>query len=261
MQAILLAAGKGSRLHPYTDSMPKPLVPVKGKSMLLRLLDQIVEVGMNDITIVTGYRAEQIEKTVGDSYSGVPIRYIRNVCYDKTNNIYSLYLARDVVTGDVLLTECDLCLKMEAIQALLKNEAPCSILTSPFNSETMDGTVVLSKDCSHADAMLLKKMQHPGEVYSDAYKTVNVYKFTRNFWHKKYIPLLEIYLDTQDKTSYYELPLGGLIYFQNDDIQIVNVPAECWKEVDDENDLKRAEKWFQLNDRACKQNESIYDRD
>lgn len=104
-------------------------------------------------------------------------------------------------------------------------------------------------------------MQHPGEVYSDAYKTVNVYKFTRNFWHKKYIPLLEIYLDTQDKTSYYELPLGGLIYFQNDDIQIVNVPAECWKEVDDENDLKRAEKWFQLNDRACKQNESIYDRD
>lgn len=62
MQAILLAAGKGSRLHPYTDSMPKPLVPVKGKSMLLRLLDQIVEVGINDITIVTGYRAEQIEK-------------------------------------------------------------------------------------------------------------------------------------------------------------------------------------------------------
>ena len=102
---------------------------------------------------------------------------------------------------------------------------------------------------------------HIGPVSYTHLKTVNVYKFTRNFWHKKYIPLLEIYLDTQDKTSYYELPLGGLIYFQNDDIQIVNVPAECWKEVDDENDLKRAEKWFQLNDRACKQNESIYDRD
>ncbi|AXR77204.1 sugar phosphate nucleotidyltransferase [Natrarchaeobaculum sulfurireducens] len=75
MDAIVFAAGRGSRLRPFTDGKPKPLLEVGGKPLLARCLDALVAVDVDQIVLVVGYRADQIVETVGDSYEDVPIVY------------------------------------------------------------------------------------------------------------------------------------------------------------------------------------------
>ena len=75
MDAIVFAAGRGSRLRPFTDDKPKPLLKVGGEPLLARCLDALVTLDVDRIVLVVGYRADQIVEAVGDSYDGIPIVY------------------------------------------------------------------------------------------------------------------------------------------------------------------------------------------
>lgn len=94
MKALILAAGLGSRLAPITDHCPKSMVPVNGKPILFKQIENLHENGITDITVISGYKAEVLEEAVSSAFSG--IRFIRSVDYMNTNNMYSAYLARAV---------------------------------------------------------------------------------------------------------------------------------------------------------------------
>ena len=109
MKAIILAAGTASRLRPLTDSTPKCLLKIGGRSLLQRSIDALTANGISEIVIVTGYLHEQIESFVGQQYPGLRVTYIYNKEYSTTNNIYSLWLARPEADGeDILLLDSDL---------------------------------------------------------------------------------------------------------------------------------------------------------
>lgn len=102
MNAIILAAGMGTRLRPLTDDIPKCLVPVLGIPMVERQIQFLHQSGIKDITLISGYKAERLD-FLSEQYS---VKIIANECYDTCNNIYSLYKAVDVL-GDSFIIEGD----------------------------------------------------------------------------------------------------------------------------------------------------------
>jgi len=245
MQAVVLAAGLGSRLRPLTETQPKCLTEVNGVPLLVNELNLLSEQGVRETIIVLGHMREKIVDAIGFQWKGMKITYVENPSYRETNNVFSLYLAKDYVDDDFILLECDLFFRRDVLDALLEPKGnDCNILVSPFNSKTMDGTVVSVEDSGRVSELVLGKRQSPDFNFDKMMKTVNVYFFKKNFAILQLFPLIEFYTKTQSRKSYYELVLGALIYWGNDSIRAVSVAEESWEEIDDVNDLARAEKKF-----------------
>ena len=116
MQAIILAAGMGKRLKSLTKSNTKCMVEVNGVSLIDRMLHQIEKKCLSRIVIVVGYEGQKLIDYIDTLKIQTPIIYINNEIYDKTNNIYSLALAKDwLCKEDSLLFESDLILKMQCL--------------------------------------------------------------------------------------------------------------------------------------------------
>lgn len=242
MQAIILAAGFGKRLRPLTDRMPKALVPVKGEPLLLRALDCLARTGkITQVILVVGHRKQDIIDAVGGEYGGMSIVYVENPRYEETNNVYSLALTRPYIREDCLLLECDIYYTDDLIATLLSGRGDCNILVSPMNPATMNGSVIFAEDDGRCQSLVLKRDQGPDFDHTKALKTVNAYLLRHAFLTEVLMPNLDIYIQTQGVNSYYELVIGGLIYYRNSDIRAISIPADRWYEVDDEQDLALAE--------------------
>ncbi|MDD3463950.1 MAG: phosphocholine cytidylyltransferase family protein [Candidatus Cloacimonetes bacterium] len=240
MQAIILAAGVGKRLQPLTNDIPKALIEVNGKSLLVNALDHLSGRDINEIVIVVGDKKEKIIDALGQSFKGMRITYVDNPIFDRTNNVYSLWLTREYISQDTILLECDLYYQRELIDTIMAGTAECNILASPYDKSTMSGTIIAPGYKGRAQAMIIKRDQKPELDYSCMMKTVNIYKFRKEFILNKFFPAIDLYVRTQGDQSYYELVLGSLIYFGNDDIRLIQVDSTRWCEIDDLDDLNRA---------------------
>ena len=243
MKALILAAGFGKRLQPITNTIPKSMVTVNGTPLLCNALNNVTALGISEIGIVVGHMADYIRDHIGDEWNGVPVRYFENERYLTTNNVVSLYKAAEFCDDDMLMLECDIYYHKEMLEKLLAGGGDCSILVSPFNPLTMDGTVI-RVDGDKALELILGKWQEEGFDYSDTRKTVNMYRFSKEFVRDKYMPLIRWYVESMGENSYYEKVLGSLMYYRECDFRIVEVPEEMWCEVDDADDLARARARF-----------------
>ncbi len=241
MKAIILAAGFGRRLQPITNRVPKSMVPVKGIPLIIRSMDKITDLGVDEFIIVTGHMANYIQENLGNAYKNIPIRYVENKDYENTNNIYSLWMAADLINDDAYLFECDLLYSEKLLSELSESPADCSIVTSDFNRETMDGSVIQIDENLNAVDLYLKKEQNEAFDYSDKRKTVNIYKFSADFWCRAMVPALNQEISNGNINSYYELVLKDIMHSCNWNMKVVNVPETYWCEIDDIDDLKRAE--------------------
>lgn len=163
MKAIILAAGVASRLRPLTDNTPKCLLKIGERCLLQRTFDALIENGIKDFVIVTGYLSNQIEEFLSNNYSNVDITFIHNDIYDRTNNIYSLWLTRKEAEGkDVLLLDSDILFSPEIITRLLASPQKdiLALNNHPLGEEEIkvivdeNGMVKeISKVCSIPDAI------------------------------------------------------------------------------------------------------------
>ncbi|WP_029233786.1 phosphocholine cytidylyltransferase family protein [Butyrivibrio sp. VCB2006] len=243
MKALILAAGYGKRLQPLTNVIPKSMVEVNGTPLLVNALDNLIEVGIKEIGIVVGHMADYIKDKIGNVYKGAVITYYENSRYLETNNVVSLYIAKDFCNDDMLMLECDIYYNKDIIEQLMRGKGECSILVSPFNRETMDGTVIRVEE-DKAIELILGSWQKSDFEYADVRKTVNMYRFTKEFV-LKYIPLVSWYVKVMGEHSYYEKVLGSLLYLKECDIRVVEVPENAWCEIDDADDLARAREVFE----------------
>ena len=240
MKALILAAGYGKRLRPITNEIPKCMVEVGGVPLLINALNNLVEIGISEVGIVVGHKAEYIKEKIGNSYKNTRISYFENEKFLETNNIYSLYMASEFCNDEILLLEADLFYKKDILEQLIQKKADCCIMTSDFNPQTMDGTAIsIEENTDKALELFLGKWQKTDFDYTNAKKTVNIYKFSKNFV-KKYICLIEWFVKNIGVNSYYETALGMLVYLKEFDIKIVNVSESSWHEIDDADDLERA---------------------
>lgn len=240
MQAIILAAGVGKRLQPLTNGLPKALITINGKPLIANMLDHLAGRNIGEVIIVVGHHKDQIIAAIGTRYQGLSIRYIENPLYSSTNNVYSLWLAKDAIREDTILLECDLFFKRELIDKILSASADCCILVSPYDRKTMSGTVVSADSDLRARSLIINRHQDLKHDYSQMMKTVNIYTFSKDFIINKFIPAIDLYVRTQCRKSFYELVLGSLIYYGNDNIRVLPVGKEHWCEIDTSADLERA---------------------
>ncbi|HET6557957.1 MAG TPA: phosphocholine cytidylyltransferase family protein [Prolixibacteraceae bacterium] len=244
MQGLILAAGFGKRLQPLTLTVPKSLIEVNGTPLLINSLNHLSERNITEVLIVIGDKRDIIVDRIGHHYKGMKITYIENPLYEKTNNVYSFWLAKNYIHDDIIMLECDLFYNRPLIDITLNGQADCNILVSKFDEQSMDGTVIEIKPDESVKSLIIKRDQSSGFNYSDKFKTVNVYFFKKNFIVNQFMPAIETYINTQSVNSYYELVLGSLIYFGNCDIKAVKIDQSQWCEIDDIHDLKRAESKF-----------------
>ena len=176
MQALMLAAGMGKRLGKYTENATKCMVPVNGKTLIEYAIESLIAAGIKKLTLVVGYKREVLKNFLKGKYKEIQINYIDNDVYDTTNNIYSLYMAKDVLAqDDTILLESDLIYDKKIIKELINNKNPNLAVVSPFES-WMDGTCALL-DEQNVIKGILGKTEFDWNNTSKYFKTVNIYKF------------------------------------------------------------------------------------
>ncbi len=244
MQAVILAAGMGKRLGDLTKNNTKCMVEVNGVPLIDRVLTQFRPLGLSRVVIVVGYEGQKLMDYIGHRYDdSLKIEYVENPIYDRTNNIYSLALAREkLLEDDTLLVESDLIFDDALFSLILDNPYPNLALVAKYQS-WMDGTMVrIDEDDNIVDFIPKKAFK-----YSDIehyYKTVNVYKFSRDFMEKKYLPFLDAYCSALGNNEYYEQVLRVICMLDNSELKALPISDEKWYEIDDIQDLDIASALF-----------------
>lgn len=243
MQAIILAAGMGKRLKELTSEATKCMVKVNGVAMIDRMLGALDKLKLSRIVIVVGYEGQKLMNYIDSLGISTPIIYINNTVYDKTNNIYSLYLAKDyLIKEDTLLLESDLVFEEAVLQKLIRNPYPSLVLVDKFES-WMDGTVVTLDENDNIQSFVAKR-EFDFNKTNEYYKTVNIYKFSKEFSELYYVPFLEIYCKALGTNEYYEQVLKVITFLEDPHIKAVKLTGEKWYEIDDIQDLDIAETIF-----------------
>ncbi|QNM14774.1 aminotransferase class I/II-fold pyridoxal phosphate-dependent enzyme [Fusobacterium hominis] len=242
MKAIILAAGMGSRLKELTQDNTKCMVKVNGVSLIDRALKQLEKLNIDETILVVGYKKECLKEYIQTLNIKMKISFIDNDIYNKTNNIYSLYLTKEqMLNNDIILLESDLIFDEKILQNLIDSKDPNIAVVDKYEL-WMDGTCVKINETNDIIEIISSKKFNFNKT-DDLYKTVNIYKFSKEF-NKKYISFLEAYMESKGKNEYYESVLETLVNVLPNCLKGLVLSSEKWYEIDDKQDLDIAESIF-----------------
>ncbi|MBM6691192.1 aminotransferase class I/II-fold pyridoxal phosphate-dependent enzyme [Fusobacterium mortiferum] len=251
MKAIILAAGMGSRLKNITKDKTKCMVEVNGESLIKRLLKQLEKYTLEEIVIVTGYKEEILKNYINNLDIRIKIKFYNNDIYDKTNNIYSLGLVEEeLLNNDILLIESDLIFEDKLLENIINSSYKNLAVVSEYES-WMDGTCVRLDDENNVVDFISSQRFSFNEV-ENLYKTVNIYKLSKEFNQKYYIPFLKAYISSKGTNQYYESVFETLIKIIPNELKGLKIEGLKWYEIDDKQDLDIAESLFAKEDKLSK---------
>jgi choline kinase len=239
LTAVILAAGSGTRLRPLTDTTPKCLLDVGGKTILARQLERIAEAGITQAVVVTGHLADRVQGHLRDFPPPIPVLLAPNPDYATTGNCMSVLAARSRAgdQGGIVLCDGDVVLTGGALQRLVAEPAAAALLLdaeTPLAEEEMKALL----DASGAVRRLSKELP-PAEC---AGESIGVQKVTGPalsiFW-----ATLEAMRESGDTQGYYEAAFQRMI---NAGVTFRTVPIghQEWTEIDDLADLEDARARF-----------------
>ena len=234
--ALLLAAGKGSRLYPLTHNTPKCLTMVHEASILERLVINLKKQGFKRLVVVTGYKKQCIRDFLGTRACGMKIDYIFSPLYATTNNIYSLWMAREIINEPFLLVESDIVFDVSLLDDM---RYPDRIAVARMQSWMNGSTVTVNR------SQRVKKFQNgiTGTFGETRYKTVNIYSFSLSSWHS-ITERLDQYISAGKVNNYYETVFAEMVADGSLSLKIVSFDGKPWYEIDTVEDLAEADKLF-----------------
>lgn len=243
MQAIILAAGMGKRLKEYTADNTKCMVKIGNKTIIERTLENLSELNLNRIIIVTGYQADKLERYVTELNIATPIEFIRNSDYENTNNIYSLWLTSSFLErDDTIVIESDIVFEKSMLDKLINSDKDC--ITFVARPECwMNGSVVRLDDNNNI-VEFMNTQTFDMSSLNDYYKTVSMYKFSKSFLNKEYIPFLNAYISAWGNNKVYESALKVIAIQEKTVINTLITDNEKWYEINDIQDIDIAESIF-----------------
>ncbi|MBY5361919.1 phosphocholine cytidylyltransferase family protein [Rhizobium leguminosarum] len=244
-KAVILAAGSGTRLRPLTDLRPKPLVEVNGTPILHNALRNLQAVGVEEVTIVVGYRKDAIQYACGDRFGGLEINYVESSVFDRTGSAYSLWLARHaLLTGDLYLLEGDVFFEEDALHYLLRGEAENTIDVAPFDP-SMEGSAVTLGATGYITGFRMKQnaetLQESGPAL---FKTMNLLRLSNASLRSVIVPALDDLIGTGATQAYTEELFAYLIERRGLQLAAARCDNLRWYEIDSIADLRRAETIF-----------------
>jgi len=207
------------------------------------MLTHLADSGVQETVIVVGYLKEKIYDTIGDSFNGMKVSYIESDCYETTNNIYSLWLAREHLTEDIMLLEADVFFERSLLDRIFSNGNK-SVAAVASHQSWMSGTVVSLDKEGNIQSLLGVRHQDSQFDYSRVFKTLNIYLLRRDFLRDQFVPCLEAFINAGDVNQYYEVVLHTLTYNQQHSITALLCDDIKWFEIDDESDRLTAEYIF-----------------
>lgn len=248
MQAVILAAGLGSRLKKLTENNTKSMVEVNGISLMERMLRILDKKFLSNIIVVTGYKSEFFINYIKSLNINTKLTFINNEIYDKTNNIYSMFLAKnEMINEDSILLESDLIFDDKMITEILEDNRKNLALVVKYE-RWMDGTCLKINE----NEEILDFIPGKDFNFEDAdnyFKTINIYKFSKEFSKNIYFPFLEAYMSANGKNDYYEAVLKTIIDLGKNYIYAKVISDDIkWYEIDDEQDLNIASSIFSNGD-------------
>lgn len=242
MQALILAAGMGTRLGSYTKEIPKCMVVINSKTLIERQIEYLIKNDIKKIVIACGYQKDKLKEYLTNKrYPNVDFVFVENNKYETTNNIYTLFLAREYLKqDDTILLESDLIFEENIIKKIIKADGNDVIAVSKYE-RGMDGTCITVNLSKQLNKIYTK--QYFDETKSDEYyKTINIYKLSKEFCNEKYIPNLEKYIEKGKFSNYYEEVFKEIEDTSEIDIGIFE--KEKWYEIDTAQDLEKAKLLF-----------------
>jgi choline kinase len=234
--AVLLAAGKGSRLYPLTENAPKCLTIVNGMSILERLIFNLKLHGFKRLIVVTGYLENHIREFLDDQVEGLKIDYVFSPPYSTTNNIYSLWMARKAIKESFLLLESDLIFDETLLDNMLRPNKIAIARKLPW----MNGTCVTINEYRRVKEFLGGDADSFGEI---KYKTVNIYSISLNSW-RGIVKTLDKRISEGKVNDYYETVFAEMVADGSLSFDGVSFDNKPWYEIDTIEDLENAEKQF-----------------
>ena len=233
--ALLLAAGTGSRLRPLTLDAPKCLTEVGGEPILGRLVDNLRLQGIKRLVVVTGYLEDCIRDFLEVIAADLQVDYVFNPVFSTTNNIYSLWLAREVIEEPFVLIESDLVFEESMLGSMLIPDRIAVSNILPW----MNGTVV------ELNSQQGVKAFHVSHDVNDElrYKTVNIYSFSSQSW-QKVIKQLDHHIADKRVNEYYETVFADMVADGSLELESVFFDENKWYEIDCLKDLHQAELMF-----------------
>ncbi|MDX0931529.1 NTP transferase domain-containing protein [Sinorhizobium medicae] len=244
-KAVILAAGSGSRLRPLTDLRPKPLVEVNGIPILHNALRNLEALGVDDVTIVVGYRKDAIQYSCGTRFGNIAINYVESNVFDKTGSAYSLWLARDaLLSGDTYLLEGDVFFEIDALRKLSLYETGNVAAVAPFERSMEGSAVVLSDTGNIVEVRMKQTAANLVEGNPPLFKTMNLMRFSGDDLRRTIVPYLEDHIGCGAVKSYTEELLSHLVERKGLQIAAALCDDVRWYEIDSEADLRIAEAMF-----------------
>lgn len=262
MQALMLAAGMGKRLGKYTQGNTKCMLKIQGKTLIERAIEACLDAGIKKFILVIGYKGDNLKKYLLEECNNPKIKkmkleFIENDVYDKTNNIFSLYLGKDkLMEDDTILLESDLIYDYDLIKRLVKNSEPNLVSVAKYE-QWMDGTVIKIGSNNTVSEFIEKKNFDFNEL-DKYYKTVNVYKLSKDFSKKEFIPFLDAYIKAYGENEYYELVLKIIAHLSRSRLKALDVSDITWYEIDDAQDLDIANCLFSSGEEKLKNFQKRY---
>ncbi|MDQ7045003.1 MAG: aminotransferase class I/II-fold pyridoxal phosphate-dependent enzyme [Sulfurimonas sp.] len=246
MQALILAAGTGSRLGKHTKENTKCMLEINGETLIKRALNILNNIGIKKLILVVGYKKDNLINHLGTQYKNISIEYVENPIYDTTNNIYSLFLAKDkLAEDDTILLESDLLFEEKIVYDLMNDKRKSLAVVDKYQA-WMDGTAVTLSENDDILGFYGKKAFRFQDV-DKYYKTVNIYKFSKEFSKNIYIPFLEAYSKAMGDNEYYESVLRVVLMLEEQELKALKLKGERWYEIDDIQDKANAEIIFSKN--------------
>ncbi len=240
MQAIILAAGIGRRLGKITKDIPKCMVPINGTPIIESAVKNILKAGIENIILVVGHGRDVLINFLTERFPKANFEFVENPDYSRTNNIYSLYLARDFFgRDDTILLESDVLFEFEVLERLLADRREVLAVVDKYKS-WMEGTVVKLDEEDNITAFIPKEFFDYKEL-DEYYKTVNIYRFSAEYMKDVYLPFLEAYIKVLGRNEYYELVLRVISSLERANIKALKLQGERWYEIDTPEDIRNAE--------------------
>lgn len=239
MKAVLLAAGVGSRIRPLTDNQPKSFIPLIGISILERMLKAVVEVGITEVGVVTGYRAEQLKERINEKFPQLHVTFIHNEKYEETNTGYSLLLTKNFIGDDSFIKfDADVVFETDVLKKLLDAPVPSALcIDKNINLEAEEVKVIT--DVEHKVLQVGKKL----DPHESTGESIGIEKIDKDAAKVLFKELEDLMQDQSNWQEYYDDSYTTLVA-KGCPMYAVDITGLKWVEIDTHEDYAKAQEMF-----------------
>ncbi|GCD09001.1 phosphocholine cytidylyltransferase family protein [Clostridium tagluense] len=225
MKALIMAAGRGTRISRYLSDRPKCTVDIGNISLIVNTIKELKKSGINEIAMVLGYRGEVVEELLKD----FDVKFYYNYFYDVTNSIASAWVAKDFLDDDVIIMNGDVFFETSVLQIMLEEKLDPVLLCDSTRKEEADYKFY------YEDSKLMKYGKElAGDDISGEY--VGIAKIS-----KKFLPVFKAQLENLIKNQHHGIWWEDVLYslIKKHNIYVRDISDKFWAEVDYIEDYER----------------------